>query len=275
MNTMLQPLSATAFDAVSAAVSAACFLIVGFAVILRAPRDPRARVFLLIAVASVAPYSMSVLIWAGQNAPMGAPGIAVGLSLVIGSLALFHFTQVFPRRRPWIRTQWPWLRAAYIVVPLCGAILAVVLTRFLQSAMAAASSDGSGALGAATPDMVTALAILVIGVPALFLVGIILPFAGLMSLYKSWQEAKRAGLSGERLTTFWILISQVAGGVLTILVIPVLHLAEPRGPWVTIAAALLFGFGLLMPIVFAIGTWKFRVLDIDSESQLDERRLPG
>src|SRR6476469_5311869 len=111
MNTMLQPLSATAFDAVSAAVSAACFLIVGFAVVLRAPRDPRARLFLLIAVPRDAPYSKSVLIWAGQNAPMGAPGIAVGLSLVIGSLALFHFTEVFPRRRPWIRTQWPWLRA--------------------------------------------------------------------------------------------------------------------------------------------------------------------
>jgi hypothetical protein len=57
-----------------------------------------------------------------------------------------------------------------------------------------------------------------------------------------------------------MLISQLAGGVLTILIVPVLHLVAPPGPWVTIASALLFGFGLLMPIAFAIGVWKYRLL---------------
>jgi membrane protein YdbS with pleckstrin-like domain len=60
-----------------------------------------------------------------------------------------------------------------------------------------------------------------------------------------------------------ILVSQLAGGVLAILIIPLLHFVAPSGPWVTIAAALLFGFGLVMPIAFAAGVWKFHVLDLD------------
>jgi hypothetical protein len=72
-----------------------------------------------------------------------------------------------------------------------------------------------------------------------------------------------------RVPTLWILISQMGGGVLTILIIPLLHLVAPTGPWVTIAAILLFAFGLAMPLAFAAGVWKFRVLDLDIDS------LPG
>jgi len=54
--------------------------------------------------------------------------------------------------------------------------------------------------------------------------------------------------------------------VLTILIIPLLRLVAPRGPWVTIAAALLFACGLLMPIVFAAGVWKLRVLELEIEA---------
>jgi hypothetical protein len=82
-------------------------------------------------------------------------------------------------------------------------------------------------------------------------------------------------MEGARITTQWMLISQLAGGVLTILVVPLLHLVAPSGPWVGIAAALLFGFGLAMPIAFATGIWKYRVLDIDPEWQPDERRATG
>jgi hypothetical protein len=48
--------------------------------------------------------------------------------------------------------------------------------------------------------------------------------------------------------------------VLTILIVPLLHLIAPTGPVVTIAAAMLFGFGLLFPIAFAMGVWKYQLI---------------
>ena len=83
----------------------------------------------------------------------------------------------------------------------------------------------------------------------------------LLSLYKSWLRAKAENIRSARLTTFWMLVSQLAGGVLTILIIPLLRLIAPRGPWVTIAAAVLFGVGLLMPLAFAAAVWRFRLLE--------------
>jgi hypothetical protein len=97
--------------------------------------------------------------------------------------------------------------------------------------------------------------------PILVLLGIVVPFAGLLSLFKSWQEAKARNLPAARRVTMWMLVSQLGGGVLTILVIPLLRLVAPTGPWVTIAAALLFGFSLLMPIAFAAAVWRFRLLE--------------
>ena len=91
------------------------------------------------------------------------------------------------------------------------------------------------------------------------------PFGALMSLYKTWTEAKAAGPEAARITTFWILISQMAGGLLAILVIPLLRLVAPAGPWMTMAAALLFAFGLLMPMAFAAGVWKSSVFELDPE----------
>src|SRR5689334_15043613 len=113
----------------------------------------------------------------------------------------------------------------------------------------------------ATIDPVESLVAIALLVPTIIVIGVVLPFAGLLSLYKSWQEAKSSGSDGERLTTLWILVSQRAGVVLTILIIPLLHLVVPAGPWVTIASALLFGFGLLMPVAFALGVWKYRLLE--------------
>ena len=93
-----------------------------------------------------------------------------------------------------------------------------------------------------------------------------MPFAALWSLYKTWLAAKSAGVQSARVTTYWILISQMGGGVLAILIIPLLHVVAPTGPWVTIAAVLLYAFGLLMPIAFAAGVWKYRVLDLDPDA---------
>jgi hypothetical protein len=111
--------------------------------------------------------------------------------------------------------------------------------------------------------------LLVVGLPVVILVTVVLPVAGLISLYRSWTDARRFDVAAARWPTLAILVSQAAGGILTIVVMPLLHLALPGGPWPTIAAALLFGFGLLMPIAFALAVWRFDTLGLDPDS------LPG
>jgi hypothetical protein len=272
MDAILRPPSATAFDAASSAASAAIYLIVALAAIVRAPQDSRTRVFLLVAVCGIAPYLVSTLLWArGPDALSRLVVAIVALSLALGSLVLFHFTQIFPWRRPWIRRHWTWLLTGYILTPIVITLLVALLSRL---SVAAESAD-AGPLGPASVDLTTVLAMIAVLVPVVFVIGGVLPFAGLLSLYKSWQAAKHAAIASARVTTLWMLISQLAGGVLTILVVPFLHLVAPPGPWVTIAAALLFACGLLMPIAFGVGVWRFRVLDLDSESPADQPGVPG
>ena len=265
----LFPKVATGFEVLAAIVSAALYLVVAVAAVARAPRDIRARVFLVTAVASAAPYSVTVLLWArGANASftMWVMGL-VGLSLMFGSLTLFHFTQVFPWRRPWIRSHGKWLIAGYALVPIAMAVafwfLAPLFTAL--NGMATAESTGSGGLGAVSAGISESLVLLLVVLPALFVLGLVLPFVAVFSLYKSWLLAKAAHQEPARITTFWILISQMAGGVLTILVVPLLHFVAPTGPWATIAAVLLFATGLLMPLTFAAAVWKHGVLDFNPE----------
>jgi len=251
----------TAFDAFSSTVSAVVYLGVAFAALAQAPGDLRVRMFFVIAVASVAPYVVTPLMWfRGADVALSRPVmIATSLSLMIGSLALLHFAQVFPWRRPWIRAHARWLLAGYLVIPIATGI-ASWFTRDVDFGALARAGSGDADVGL---DVRVALVLLGVVVPAVFVLGVVTPFAGLFSLYKSWTTARAAGVEGARVTTFWMLISQMAGGVLTILIIPLLHLVAPAGPWATIAAALLFGFGLLMPLAFAVGIWKLRVLDLD------------
>jgi hypothetical protein len=272
MDTVLQPPSATAFEAIAAIVSATLYLVVGAGALARAPRDVRARVFLAIALASAAPYSVTALIWArGSGAAFTLPVVvAVGLSLMFGSLTLFHFAQVFPWRRPWIRSHARWLYAGYLAVAIVGVTIAITagaVTWKMAGAFADLEASGSGGLGAVSAGISEAAAIVIVlvGLPVLFALGVAVPFAALWSLYKSWLAAKSAGVQSARVTTYWILISQMAGGVLTILIIPLLRFVAPTGPWVTIAAVLLYVFGLLMPIAFAAGVWNYRVLDLDPD----------
>lgn len=263
MDTLLQPPAATAFDAAFAVLSAVVYLLVALAVLARAPNDSRARVFLAVALASAAPYCVTGLIWysGGQAVWSKWVIISVGSSLMFGSLALLHFTQVFPWRRSWIRHHAVWLWSGYTVVFLVT-FLAVMLVPPFEA------TSGSGGIGAVSGEIAAALAIviLVVVVPAIFVVGVAVPFAGLLSLYKSWIAARAHGVEPARVTTYWMLISQMGGGVMTILVIPLLRLVAPRGPWVTIAAALLFAFSLLMPVVFAAGVFRLRVLDLDIDA---------
>ena len=253
---------ATGFEMVAAIASAVLYLIVGIAAFLYARRDIRARTFLATALASAGPYSLTALLWArGSGAVFRLPVmVVVGLSLMLGSLTLFHFTQVFPWRRPWIRAHWKWLFAGYLMVPIVVAVASWVF-RSLDGSMSDYSESAymAGGLG-------EALVLLVVMIPSVFVVGLVVPFGALLSLYNTWRAAKAAGVHGARITALWILISQMAGGVLTILIIPLLHFIAPTGPWVTIAAVLLFAFGLLMPLAFAAGVWKFRVLALDIDS---------
>jgi hypothetical protein len=191
---------------------------------------------------------------------------------MMSSLTLFHFTQVFPWRRPWIRAYWKWLLLGYVVVPFAVAVpvslLGSVIVSLASLASSAAHNAGSDSLMLYTTEVGewTWLSVMLVGLPLLFVVGLVVPFAALMSLYKSWIEAKRAGEEAARITTFWLLVSQMAGGVLAILIIPLLSVVAPAGPAVTIAAALLFAFGLLMPVAFAAGVWKYSMLELDPEA---------
>jgi len=266
MDTVFPAPSATAFEAIAAIVSAALYLIVGVAALAHAPKDIRARVFFATALASAAPYSVTALIWArGSAAAFRAPVvIVVGLSLMLGSLTLFHFTQVFPWRRPWIRAHARWLHWGYV-----GAAAAAGTAAWMYAgAFGDVGTAGSGGLqvtSVAVGDAALAMALLLIVVPGLFVLGIAVPFSALWSLYKTWLAARAAGIEAARVTTYWILVSQMAGGVLTILIIPLLRLVAPIGPWVTIAAVLLFGFSLLMPIAFAAGVFRYRLLDLNPD----------
>jgi hypothetical protein len=247
MDTVFPPLTATRFDAVTSAVSAAVYLLVALTALVRAPRDSRTGVFLLVAVTGLAPYLLPAYAWVRPGSAFTKPLVSVlAVSLMLGSVALFHFTQIFPWRRPWIRRYFEVLLTGYGL----GPPIVLGLIWFAPS----------------QPEQIeAAYAVLTvfIGLPAIFIVGIVLPFAALLSLYNSMLAARAAGLEQARRPLMGILVSQLAGGVLAILIIPLLHFVAPAGPWVTMAAALLFGFGLVMPLAFAAAVWKFRVLDLD------------
>jgi hypothetical protein len=249
----------TAFDAITSASAAALYLFVAVAALVHAPRDPRARVFFVTAIAAIAPYTATTYGWMfGGKAALARPVVGlVILSLIIGSLALLHFMQIFPWRRPWIRTHGAWLAAGYVALPAAAGGL-IFAAPHLDVYTSPNYADTYAQITMGTLAVLLGLAI-----PLLVLVGMVIPFAGVLSLYKTWLAARREHVTAARVTTFWILISQLAGGVLTILIIPLLDLAIGHGWWTIATAALLFAFALLMPIAFAIGVWTFRVFDID------------
>jgi Na+/melibiose symporter-like transporter len=85
----------------------------------------------------------------------------------------------------------------------------------------------------------------------MMLVGVVLPFCGVLSLFKSWKEAKQDGNEPARVATLRMLISQMGGGLLAVLVLPLLHLIGIGSPWSTAIATLAYAFALLMPLAFA------------------------
>jgi hypothetical protein len=248
MDAMFPPMVVGSFEAITSAASAVVYVAVAILALVKAPRDLRVRLFFVLGLTGIAPYMTPLLFWLrGEDAQFTRPlTLALALSTTFGGLVMFHFMQVFPWRRPWIRAHARWLAAAYVVCPLLASGLIVAAPEPLDQM---------------TPAF--AMTLLVVGFPLLVLVGLVLPFAGLLSLYDSWKTAKRLHITAAERPTLTILISQLAGGVLAIVVEPMLHMVLPAGPWTTIAAALLFGFGLMMPVAFAHAIWRDRVLEID------------
>ena len=255
--------SATAFDALSSLTSAGIYLIVALAALAQAPHDARVRVFLAIALAGVAPYWITAQIWVwGWSAAVTKSAVVfVALSLMMGSLALFHFTQVFPWRRPWIRMNGSRLWAGYVVIPAFTGLIA-----FITPGFRAGETGGLGAVSAGGLMLLLLLAAAALLMAIVVVLGIVIPFAGLLSLYRTYLLAKARGIDSARRTTWLMLISQLGGGVLAILVVPLMRRIAPNGPWVTVASVLLFGTAMLMPFAFALGVWRLRVLELDIDA---------
>jgi hypothetical protein len=261
-NTVFSTPSANAFDALSSLTSAGVYMIVALAALAQAPHDARVRVFLAVALAGVAPYWITAQVWVwGWGAALTKSAVVfVVLSLMMGSLALFHFTQVFPWRRPWIRANASRLWVGYLVIPSVTGLIA-----FLTPSFNAGGATGFGAVShGATLLLVLAGAGLLIAI--VFVLGILVPFAGLLSLYKSYVAARSRGIESARRTTWMMLVSQLGGGVLTILVVPLMRIVVPAGPWVTIASVLLFACAMLMPLAFALGVWRLHILELDIDA---------
>jgi hypothetical protein len=241
----LQTPSVTALDAAASIVSLLVYLGVAVVAMARRPDDARARTFLVVAVASAVPYALSPLQWWKGTAAYTPLVISLtSTAFALGGVALFHFTQVFPSKRPWIARHFRWIAAAYLVLPLPVAAMSWRAGAFLL----AGQSQGGGGVGAVSPD--AAMLLIVLLIPAHLAGGVLLPFAGVLSLVKSWREAQSDGRDRERDATQWMLISQLGGGVLAVLVLPMLHLIGIGPPWSLVIAALSYAFALLLPIAF-------------------------
>jgi len=235
------------FDAIASSVSLVVYLGVALMMLARRRGSVPARVFLVVALTSAVPYVMSLLQWWKGSGVYTPAAIALtAASFAVGSPALFHFTQLFPWRRPWIRAHGRWLMAGYVLLPIPTAFVAWVVGALLGAMQ---SDAGAGGLGAVSAGLAETF-VLLCAIPVIFVVGVVLPFAGVMSLVKSWREAKEAANEPARETVFWMLVSQLGGGVLAILVLPLLHLVGVPQVLSTVFAGLAYGFALIMPIAY-------------------------
>ena len=246
---------ATAFtllDALTQGLAAACYVSVGLAAWLRATGDIRTRVFLAFAFANLMVFGVPTVFWirgAGDptKLPAGATA-AIMAGLGIGALLLFHFTQVFPRRRPWIRTAGIQMAVAYGVTPL--AIAGMV--RFAPATPADLR-----------PPYI--LALIVFGFPLMVLLGIVLPIAAIVSLSRSHREMHGSGLLHLKRVLELVLLSQIGGGVLAIVFAPVLTVVAPNSASRLVLTVAIWALGLLTPIAYAAAVWKYDVLSLSAD----------
>ncbi len=242
----------TGLDAVTQGIAAVVYLVIGAAAWMRAPSDPRTRVFLAAAAANAVAFGLPAVTWLrGTSNPLTFARwqMATLLSaLGLGALLLLHFMQVFPRRRPWIRSA-PWqLPAAYLLTPLVISGLIVYWPKDLASI--------------STWYIVVAF---VFGFPLLVTLGLVVPVAGILSLVKSYREVDSYGATHLRMPLLLILISQVAGGALALVFAPVLAVVAPNSFAQNALTVTLWALGLLTPLAFASAVWRYDVLSVPLE----------
>ncbi len=241
----------TRTHAITQGIAGVVYLAVGLGAWIRARRDIRTRVFLAFSLANLVVFIVPAICWlrgltAGGILPRSATA-AVLSALGAGALLLFHFTQVFPRRRQWIRTAGVQMAVAYVLTPLVISGLIVFLPR--------------------NPDLVTApyvIAILVFGFPLMVLLGLVVPVAAILSLVKSHREVQQDDLTRMRRPLEWLLISQIAGGTLALVFAPVLSVVAPNSATKVGLTLVIWALGLLTPLAFAAAVWKFDLLAIDA-----------
>ena len=256
----------TAFQAVTQLIAAAVYLSIGVAALAQAPRDLRTRVFCALSIAHAVGFSIPAAGWLlGVTSPGAFHRIPLGVMLAalsLGALLMFHFSQVFPRRRPWIRGSGPQLPIAYALV---GPAV-FLLVRWWPL----------------TKDAMTAkfgLAFLFFGFPLMVLLGLVLPIASIVSFLRSLRDqpmhkpvqgpidsAGSGRMPDARPTIFGILVSQLVGGALGLLVLGPLGQYAPESFAVTIVALTVWMLGLLTPLAYAAGVWKYRALEIPLDS---------
>jgi hypothetical protein len=139
--------------------------------------------------------------------------------------------------------------------------------------------------GSATPAF--GLIFVVFGFPLMVLLGLVLPIASVVSLARSLREAsvharsKSAGTSDRfrpvssdssvntgsaRVPLTGILLSQLGGALLSIIVLAPLSALAPESFAVVIVALTVWRFGLVTPLAYAAGIWKYDVLRITETS---------
>ena len=240
----------TGFDAATQFVAALVYLGVGASAWIHAPDDIRTRVFLAFALSNVAAFTIPATAWLlGVRDPAVLPRAAIAATLAalaVGALLLFHFTQVFPRRRPWIRTAGIQMGIAYLLTP----IVIAVLVRFWPASM-----------DTVAPAYIAAF--LVFGFPLMILLAFVLPVGAIVSLLRSHRDAQQAGAPIAR-PILLILTSQVAGGVLAVVFAPAISAAAPGTPLVSLVTLLIWALGLLTPLAFALAVFKYE-LPADAE----------
>jgi hypothetical protein len=242
----------TTLDGVTQAVAAICYVSIGAAAWARASSDIRTRVFLAIGLANLVVFGVPTLWWLrGTTDPTKLPvaaTAAITAGLGVGALLLFHFSQVFPRRRPWIRTSGVQMSVAYFLVPVAIAGLIWFAPPTLE---------------AVRPAYMVAL--IVFGFPLVVLLGIVLPVTAVVSLARSHHDLRQSGAARLKRTVEVILLSQIGGGTLAVVFAPVLTTAAPNSLSLSILTVIIWLLGLLTPLAYAAAVWKCDVLSISPD----------
>lgn len=247
MNGALQSPTFTGIDAATQGAAGLLYLIVGVGAWLKSPVDSRTRVFLGVALANALAFAAQAAAWlSGQRELFQLPRAALGALLVgltVGSLLLFHFCQVFPWRRPWIR------RFGGILPPAYGLLLLATVAPVLL--VPPLPPD----LGAISPVLLVGA--FAVGLPLLIVVGVVLPLAAIVSLVKSFREAAAPERRPMRVPLAWLLVSQIGGGTIGLIFAPVLAVLAPGAAVLTALTMAVWFLGLMTPVGFALAVWKY------------------